>query len=114
LKQDGTLVTWGTTLPGQTITSMLRNVVAVEGVVALLGDGPPVISRPVADPSWQSAEFGFSFSTERGKVYLVEFKDALTDQTWGAFPLVRGDGRVHTWTDKSVSGSSRFYRVRCW
>lgn len=118
LKQDGTIVTWGATLPGQAITSTLRNVVAADysggAIVALLGDGPLVVSRPVADLFWRPAEFGFSFPTERGKVYLVEFKDALTDQTWGAFPLVRGNGQVHTWTDKSALGANRFYRVRCW
>jgi alpha-tubulin suppressor-like RCC1 family protein len=119
LKQDGTVASWGTTLPGQAITPMLRNVVRVDfggggACVALMGDHPPVVSRPVADPYWRSTEFGFAFSTEPGKVYLVEFKDALTHQSWGAFPLVRGDGRVHTWTDKSASVPNRFYRVRCW
>ncbi|MCL4787718.1 MAG: immunoglobulin domain-containing protein [Verrucomicrobia bacterium] len=118
LKQDGTIITWGATLPGQAIASMLRNVVAADysggAIVALLGDGPLEVSRPVADPFWHPAEFGFSFPTERGKVYLVEFKDALTDQTWGAFPLVRGNGQVHTWSDKSALGTNRFYRVRCW
>ena len=117
LKQDGTIVTWGVALPGQTITSLLRNVVVVDAsgaYVALLGDGPPVISRPVDNPVWRPSEFGFSFPTERGKVYLVEFKDALTDQTWRAFPLVRGNGRVHAWSDTSALGPNRFYRVRCW
>lgn len=117
LKQDGRIVLWGATLPGQTVASMLQNVVAVEGsgaFLALMGDGPPVVSRPVADPFWRPSEFGFSFPTERGKVYLVEFKDALTDQTWGAFPLLRGDGQVHTWTDKSALRTNRFYRVRSW
>lgn len=118
LKQDGTIVTWGATLPGQAIVSTLRNVVAADysggAIVALLGDGPPEVSRPVADPFWRPAEFRFSFPTERGKVYLVEFKEALTDQTWGAFPLVRGNGQVHTWSDKSALGPNRFYRVRCW
>ncbi|MBE0544649.1 MAG: hypothetical protein IH623_25190 [Verrucomicrobia bacterium] len=118
LKQDGTIITWGATLPGQAIASTLRNVVAADysggAIVALLGDGPPVVSHPVADPFWRPEEFGFSFPTERGKVYLVEFKDALTDQTWEAFPLVRGNGQVHTWSDKSALGPNRFYRVRCW
>ncbi len=117
LKQDGTMVTWGAVAPGQAIVPMLRNVVAVEAggaYLALLGDGPPVVSRPVADPFWRPAEFGFSFPTERGKVYLVEFKDALTDQTWGAFPLVRGNGQAHTWSDTSALGTNRFYRVRGW
>lgn len=117
LKLNGTMVIWGATAPGQAIVSMLRNAAAVDAggaYLALLGDGPPVVSRPVADPFWRPAEFGFSFPTERGKVYLVEFKDALTDQTWAAFPLVRGNGQVHTLTDKSALGPNRFYRVRCW
>lgn len=118
LKQDGTIVTWGATLPGPAVAPMLWNVVAADysggAIVALLGDGPLEVSRPVADPFWRQAEFGFSFPTDRGRVYLVEFKDALTDQKWGAFPLVRGNGQVHTWSDTSALGANRFYRVRCW
>jgi alpha-tubulin suppressor-like RCC1 family protein len=117
LKQDGTLVTWGAAVPGQAITSLLRNTVAVDAggaYVALLGDGPPDISRKVANLFWRPMEFGFSFPTERGRVYLVEFKDALTDRTWSAFPLIRGNGKVHTWSDTSPLGRNRFYRVRVW
>ncbi|HEY5911053.1 MAG TPA: immunoglobulin domain-containing protein [Verrucomicrobiae bacterium] len=117
LKQDGTIVTWGATLPGQAIASLLRNVVFVAAggaYAALLSDGPPAVSRTVADPFWRPFEFGFSFPTERGRVYLVEFKDALTDRVWGAFPLVRGNGRVRAWTDNSIPSPTRFYRVRCW
>jgi alpha-tubulin suppressor-like RCC1 family protein len=117
LKQDGTVVTWGAAVPGQSLTSLLRNVVAVDAggdYVALLGDGPPNISRAVANLFWRPAEFGFSFPTERGRVYLVEFKDALTDRTWSASPLVRGNGKIHTWSDTSALGPNRFYRVRAW
>jgi hypothetical protein len=63
-----------------------------------------------------SSATGFSCSlpTQNGKVYMMEYKDSLTDSSWTALPLAAGNGGVLTLTDPIATSSQRFYRVRQW
>jgi hypothetical protein len=52
--------------------------------------------------------------TLNGRVYRLEYKDALTDDVWTALPLQAGTGGALQLTAPGVSVSQRFYRVRQW
>jgi hypothetical protein len=54
----------------------------------------------------------FSFHTEAGPNYVVEYKTALADPVWVQMSTNAGTGGVVNVTDPVVGIASRFYRVR--
>jgi hypothetical protein len=54
----------------------------------------------------------FSFRTEAGPNYVVEYKSALTDPAWVQISTNAGTGGIVDVTDPAVGIASRFYRVR--
>jgi hypothetical protein len=54
----------------------------------------------------------FSFRTEAGPNYVVEYKSALTDPAWVQLSTNPGTGGTVDVTDPAVPIASRFYRVR--
>jgi hypothetical protein len=54
----------------------------------------------------------FSFRTEPGPNYIVEYKSNLTDPTWLILSTITGTGGIANVTDPAVGIASRFYRVR--
>ena len=54
----------------------------------------------------------FSFRTEVGPSYVVEYKSALTDPAWIQLSTNPGTGGTVNVTDPAVGIASRFYRVR--
>jgi hypothetical protein len=61
---------------------------------------------------YSAGAFSFSFPTENGCSYVVEFKDSLDEPTWTTLRTVAGDGSVTTVSDSEGSGANRFYQVR--
>jgi autotransporter-associated beta strand protein len=53
-----------------------------------------------------------SFPTESGPIYLVEYKNALTDATWMSLSSLGGTGGTETVTDTIAISLARFYRIR--
>jgi hypothetical protein len=54
----------------------------------------------------------FSFGTELGPNYVVEYKWALTDPAWAQLSTNTGTGGTVDVTDPAIGIASRFYRVR--
>jgi hypothetical protein len=54
----------------------------------------------------------FSFRTEVGPNYVVEYKSALADSAWIPQSTNSGTGGIIQVTDPAVGVASRFYRVR--
>jgi hypothetical protein len=54
----------------------------------------------------------FSFRTEAGPDYIVEYKANLTDPAWIQLSTNPGTGEIIQVTDPAVGIASRFYRVR--
>jgi len=69
-----------------------------------------------ASPSLTNFSVGsnanFSFRTEVGPNYVVEYKTALTDPLWVQLSTNPGTGGVVNVTDPAAGVASRFYRVR--
>jgi alpha-tubulin suppressor-like RCC1 family protein len=127
LKADGTVVVWGygdvyapyDSEYGQAILPQgLSNVTSIAGAdyfsLALIGDGPRVQEALLVDPSSNGNIFRLSLLTEIGRVYRLEYKDALQDTQWTALPLVAGNGRQRCFEDATTHGAHRFYRVTRW
>jgi hypothetical protein len=78
--------------------------------------GLPVPLSPVLrllDPKATADDFSFSFATDPGPVYEVEFTDSLPPTNWMLLTNFAGSGGIWTVTDLFAPGTtSRFYRVR--
>jgi hypothetical protein len=96
----------------------LTNVVAIAAGdnhnLALIGSGPPVVQFPTANSVVSTNGFSLSLPTQSGRVYVLQYKNALTDTDWSSLPLVAGNGGMITLTDISVANPQRFYRVLRW
>lgn len=119
LKSDGTVVAWGDNAFGETnVPAGLSNVVAIAAgqdyCVALVGNGPPVMSAPIQNPTLSSNNFSFSIPSQSGRVYQLEYKNNITDTNWTPLPLVAGNGTNLIMTDPTATNSQRFYRVQRW
>ena len=94
----------------------LTNVVAIAAgashSLALVGDGPPVLQRPVVNPAWDTNGFSVSVPTQNGRVYALEYKASPSGGNWTPLPLAAGAGGVLSLTDLTATNSQRFYRVR--
>jgi hypothetical protein len=82
--------------------------------LALVGEGPPVLNVPLANPCLSNGVFSVSAATRSGRVYALEFKATLSDSAWRALPLIAGNGRTQVLTDLTAPGATRFYRVLEW
>jgi alpha-tubulin suppressor-like RCC1 family protein len=122
LKDDGTVVGWGLHYDGSGWVAMsapadLANTAAIAACdsygLALIGSGPPPAHAAMKSLSYTN-KFSVQIPSQSGRVYVLEYKDALTDLTWSALPLVAGDGGELSLRDPTPTGNQRFYRVRRW
>ena len=116
LQTNGLVVAWGDNSDGQSdVPAGLTNVVAVAGgyyhSLALVGNGPPVLFAHAFTPARNQGIFSSSIQTERGKHYLMQFTDSISNPTWNFLPPRLGDGTMTTLTDSAANSLRRFYRV---
>ena len=126
LKTNGTVVAWGAGVGssqyvdyGQTsVPAGLTNVMQIAAgrlhSLALVGGGPPVLEVPLTVVGLTTNGFAAKSPTRNGRVYRLEYKNALTNQTWNAFPLEAGLGGTNEFIDPAHSSAQRFYRVSRW
>lgn len=125
LKNDGTVVAWGAVATnasiacGQaTVPTGLTNVVQIAGgtvhSLALIGMAPPSITSVLSTPIVESNQFSVKLnSTRNGRVYQLQFKSSLSENTWQSLPLMAGTGGSLTLTDPNRR-VARFYRAVVW
>jgi alpha-tubulin suppressor-like RCC1 family protein len=119
LRSDGSVVAWGSNGYGQTnVPSDLPNAMAIaagsDHSLALVNDTPPVLQVRLAGLARSGDRVNISVPTQSGRVYGLEYKNALTDTTWTALPLVAGNGAELVLTDPTATNSQRFYCIRRW
>jgi hypothetical protein len=56
-------------------------------------------------------DFIFSFQTEPGKTYTVQYVDSLTTLNWQSLTSITGDGTVKMVTNSAPSVTQRFYQL---
>jgi len=74
-----------------------------------------IICQPVlTNLSYSAATstFTFSFATQSGSSYVIEYKDSLSAPSWTLLTTVTGDGTVKLVSDTAATGPMRFYRAR--
>ena len=62
-------------------------------------------------PTKVGNNFIFSFQTEPGKTYKVNYADSLTAPSWQTLSSLSGDGSVTTVTNSAPGAAQRFYRL---
>jgi len=124
LKNDGTMVGWGASGQGQTfnfgqastppgLSNAVQLVAGWDHSMALMGDVlGPLQSPQLFSPVLFANSFGVCTPTAMGWNYRLDYRGALTDNTWMMLPPMPGNGGVRTLSDKSPSDTQRFYRVR--
>ena len=113
LKADGTVVGRGCCFPTG-LTNIQAIAVGNLGGVALVGDGPPPTSAAVTGLIRDHGSFRLTVASQSGRVYRLEYKNALVEADWVGLPLVAGNGGALTLTDSTAVSTQRFYRVRRW
>lgn len=119
LKADGTVAAWGFNLYGQTnVPAGLTNVIAVTAgqnfSMALIDSSPPLTQAPLSNPALGGNGFTVNLPSQSGRVYSLEYKNALSDSNWNLLPLIPGTGNTITLPDPTAITSQRFYRVQRW
>ncbi len=74
---------------------------------------PVIGGAGVPPPVFSGGGFGFSFASEAGASYTVEYKTALDDPTWKPLPgvPVSGTGGILTIAAPAAVGPNWFYRI---
>ena len=73
-----------------------------------------VLAVPVTNPTWESGQFSVSAPTRYGKVYMLEYRNALTDTNCTSWPLVAGNGEARVIHDATAIEPQRFYQLLEW
>jgi hypothetical protein len=97
--------------PGQTLIVRYRSAFTFDtefGNVTLQAATLQSVGPVLLNPSWQWDGLSFSFGTDAGKTYVVEFADAPDANTWSAVSNVVGSGDIVPFAAKAKG----FYRVR--
>ncbi len=119
LRSDGSVIAWGWNGNGQTnVPAGLMNAIGIaaggaRSLALVSGTGGPrgVIA---AQPALEGSLFSLQVPTTSGRVYRLEYMNAITAPGWTALPLVPGVGTPRTLSDLTAGAQSRFYRVREW
>jgi len=119
LKADGTLASWGGSSTLTNVPAGLSNVVAVAvgsaHSLALVGSGPPVADLSLTEPTWKPlGGFSLWLPTASGRVYSLEYTDAVGGADWRPLALTSGSGHLQMMTDVNATNQFRFYRVGQW
>jgi hypothetical protein len=92
---------------GRTVTAVATcselDIPLVPLVIGSLGVPPPRLSN---------GTFSWSFSTQRGQTYLVQFKTSLSDASWTDMETVSGTGDIVTVSHLVEGQSAGFYRLK--
>ena len=68
-------------------------------------------SPTIFAPARTGNTFVFSFQSEPGKTYVVQYTDSITTPNWQALPVIAGDGSVKTVTHSAPGVTQRYYRL---
>jgi hypothetical protein len=117
LREDGTVVAWGYVTAALTnIPAGLMNVVSISAGsfhnVALTAASAP--KTLIDDAQLLTTGFSISLPSQCGRVYGLEYKNAIDELSWTRLPLVAGTGETLLLSDSSAAAGARFYRIRRW
>jgi hypothetical protein len=83
--------------------------VTLQAATLVAGNEPAPVT--IINPSLNGAGFQFSFATEAGRSYTVQFSELLPAVTWQTLTNFTGTGTSAVVTDPASNLAQRFYRV---
>ena len=108
-------LTWSTVLVGNyTLTVRAtdnRGVTTTSAGVAISVTNSAALPVTLHSEDWFGSDFIFSFASQSGHSYEVQFKGALGSGSWAVLTNLTGNGATLTVTNKNPSSAFRFYRV---
>jgi len=81
------------------------------GVLSELATLTLAASPRLSSLSFNLTTFMFTFPTEVGPTYVVEYKDSLGDPIWHKLTTIAGTGMTIPISDNGLTNTTRFYRV---
>jgi len=126
LRTNGIVVAWGAgtgtdpyvdfhqNIVPTGLTNVIQIAAGIYNSLALVGSGPPRLEAPLTISNLGTNGFAIYCPTRNGRVYRLDYSNALTNQVWTAGPLQGGLGGTNQFDDPVRSADSRFYRVSQW
>ena len=115
LQSDGTVAAWGNNTANQCVfPQSLTHVAAVSagGYHSLLLLGFPPLGPRLVSSQRNGPVFTVKLQSTLGQVYVLEYKNLLTDAEWTPLATLTGNSAVQSFSDPSATAARRFYRVR--
>jgi len=112
-------LTYAAASPGQALVVWYRSLnlfdsdfgnVTLQAATLVGNDEPTPVA--IINPSLNGAGFQFSFATEAGRSYTVQFSELVPAIDWQTLTSVAGTGTSAVVTDPASNHAQRFYRVR--
>jgi T5SS/PEP-CTERM-associated repeat protein len=69
------------------------------------------VSPTIVNAQHSATSFSFSFQSQGGVTYAIQYKTNLEDPSWSTLETRTGDGAVLTVTDPVATSPRRFYRI---
>jgi hypothetical protein len=112
-------LTYAAASSGQTLIVRYRSLnlfdqdygnVTLQAATLVAGTEPTTVT--ILNPTFNGAAFGFSFMTEVGRSYSVQFTGVLPMFNWETLTNLTGTGSSAVVSDPAASQAQRIYRVR--
>jgi len=81
------------------------------GSVTVVSSGLPPTPVTILNPTMNGTKFTFSFLTQAGRSYNVQFTPTIRPANWQVLTNFTGDGSSALITDINYTAAQRFYRV---
>lgn len=113
---NGKLTAWGSNQSGESTTpGGLGRVLSLSAgwnySLALTEPGTSLPLFSLVNPVLNGGIFRVSLSSEPGRSYRLEYRDAAAEGTWTQLPAVQGTGGTLTLTNNDAATAIRVYRV---
>jgi hypothetical protein len=92
-------------------TDQLGAVTVSEAVNITITNAPP-IPVMLRNPIWVGSDFIFSFESQVGVIYDVQYTELLGGSNWFLSTTLIGNGSVLNVTNVNPSGTNHFYRIQ--
>ena len=108
-------LTWSNVTAGSyTLTARATDnlgAVTTSAAVSISVSNSPANPVTMLSLAWVGTDFLFSFTSQTGRTYGVEYKDALDGSNWQPLTNLTGDGAILNITNRNPPSATRYYRV---
>jgi hypothetical protein len=88
-----------------------RGAAVTSAEVAISITNSPAMPVTLLNPTWIGTDFVFSFASQSGHTYEVQYTNALGTGTWQVLTTLTGNGLTLSVTNQNAAAKRRFYRV---